>query len=149
MFAALAVVAVTAAGCGAVSRVTEGNPAAGKALFVSKCGSCHTLANAKTQGTVGPNLDDAFASVKRQGFHLSTIADVVRGQIAYPDTRPGTTCIRGPKYAAGKGLSCTSSPGMTANLVHGEDARDVAAYVAFCSADPSCTVKNQTVKIPS
>ena len=31
---------------------------AGKALFVSSCGSCHTLKDAGTSGAVGPNLDD-------------------------------------------------------------------------------------------
>ena len=32
----------------------------GKALFASAgCGSCHTLADAGSSGTVGPNLDDA------------------------------------------------------------------------------------------
>jgi hypothetical protein len=105
-----------AAGCGAVARVTSGNPAVGKTLFVSKCGSCHTLANAKTQGTIGPNLDYAFASVKQQGFHLSTIVDVVRGQIAYPDARPGTICEKTAKTKAGKGLT-NLMQGMTANLV--------------------------------
>ena len=138
-----------AAGCGAVARITSGNPAVGKTLFVSKCGSCHTLANAKTQGTIGPNLDYAFASVKQQGFHLSTIVDVVRGQIAYPDARPGTICEKTAKTKAGKGLSCTSSQGMTANLVHGQNARDVSVYVGLCSADPKCEVKNETVKVPS
>jgi len=146
---ALGAVMLLAAGCGAVSRVTSGNPAAGKTLFVAKCGSCHTLAVAKTQGTIGPNLDDAFASVKKQGFHLSTIVDVVRGQIAYPDERPGTICTRGVKAKAGKGLTCTSTQGMTANLVHGQDARDVSVFVGLCSADPSCVVKNETVKVPS
>ena len=53
---ALGAVVLLAAGCGAVARVTSGNPATGKTLFVAKCGSCHTLANAKTQGTIGPNL---------------------------------------------------------------------------------------------
>jgi mono/diheme cytochrome c family protein len=39
---------------------TEGDPAAGKETFASAgCGSCHTLADAGTSGTVGPNLDDA------------------------------------------------------------------------------------------
>ena len=36
----------------------KGDPAKGKALFVANCGSCHTLADAGTSGTVGPNLDD-------------------------------------------------------------------------------------------
>ena len=42
----LGVIALLTAGCGAVARITSGNPAAGKALFVQKCGACHTLANA-------------------------------------------------------------------------------------------------------
>lgn len=38
----------------------EGDPEAGKAVFASSgCGSCHTLADAGTSGTVGPNLDEA------------------------------------------------------------------------------------------
>jgi mono/diheme cytochrome c family protein len=37
-----------------------GDPVAGKALFLkSGCTGCHTLADAKATGTVGPNLDDA------------------------------------------------------------------------------------------
>jgi hypothetical protein len=146
---------LAAAGCGAVAKVTSGNPANGKTLFVAKCGSCHTLAVAKTQGTIGPNLDYAFAADKGPLFssnpdsHLSTIVDVVRGQIAYPDTRPGTVCTKGLKSKAGKGLSCTSSQGMPANLVHGQDARDIAVFVGLCSANPACDVKNETVKIPS
>jgi cytochrome c553 len=42
----------------------EGDAAAGKEVFLgsSGCGSCHTLADAGTSGTVGPNLDDAQPS---------------------------------------------------------------------------------------
>jgi mono/diheme cytochrome c family protein len=35
----------------------KGDAAKGKAIFLASCGSCHTLADAKTTGTVGPNLD--------------------------------------------------------------------------------------------
>src|SRR5581483_4147254 len=35
----------------------KGDPAKGKSIFLTNCGSCHTLAAAKTSGTVGPNLD--------------------------------------------------------------------------------------------
>jgi cytochrome c6 len=35
----------------------KGDPAKGKTIFLSSCGSCHTLADAKTTGTIGPNLD--------------------------------------------------------------------------------------------
>jgi mono/diheme cytochrome c family protein len=38
----------------------KGDPTAGKALFgKSGCGSCHTLSDAHSTGTVGPNLDQA------------------------------------------------------------------------------------------
>jgi mono/diheme cytochrome c family protein len=42
----------------------EGNAAAGKEVFLgsSGCGTCHTLADAGTSGTVGPNLDDTQPS---------------------------------------------------------------------------------------
>jgi hypothetical protein len=39
----------------------QGDAAAGKQVFLGApaCGGCHTLADAGTSGTVGPNLDDA------------------------------------------------------------------------------------------
>ena len=41
----------------------EGDADAGKQVFASAgCGGCHTLAEAGTNGTVGPNLDDAKPS---------------------------------------------------------------------------------------
>ena len=42
----------------------EGNPAAGKEVFTANCGSCHTLADAGTTGTIGPNLDESQPSVE-------------------------------------------------------------------------------------
>lgn len=39
-----------------------GSTAAGKEIFVANCASCHTLADAGTTGTVGPNLDEAQPS---------------------------------------------------------------------------------------
>jgi cytochrome c553 len=36
-----------------------GDAGAGEAIFVQSCGSCHTLEEAGTSGTVGPNLDDS------------------------------------------------------------------------------------------
>jgi len=37
----------------------EGDATAGKVIFTANCGGCHTLADAGTSGTVGPNLDDS------------------------------------------------------------------------------------------
>jgi mono/diheme cytochrome c family protein len=126
--AILAAAAVIVAGCGAVGRFSGGDPGVGKALFKEKCGACHTLADAGTNANIGPNLDAAFAADKDPSFHkpsqaLTVIEDVVRGQIAYPESDPGT-----------------GSPGMTPNLVHGQDARDVSLYVAMCAANPKCGV---------
>jgi cytochrome c6 len=58
----------------------EGDPVAGKEIFLgsSGCGSCHTLADAGTSGTIGPNLDDAKPS-----FEL-VVDRVTNGQGAMP-----------------------------------------------------------------
>lgn len=110
-----ALVALLAAGCGSEGRVAEpGSTSKGKDLFVENCGQCHALADAGTQGVIGPNLDDAFDDIReREGFGESTIRDVVRGQIAYPVEDPPT-----------------GQPGMPANIVTGDDADAVATYVA-------------------
>jgi cbb3-type cytochrome c oxidase subunit III len=100
-------VAFALAGCGTGGKATShADQANGQKLFQSTCGGCHTLAAAGTSGTVGPNLDDAFRGDKQQHFKQSTITDVVLIQIRQP------------------------SPPMPKNLVKGEDAQDVAAYVA-------------------
>lgn len=106
--------ALLVAGCG--GEETTGREGAdrtsGKQLFASgsegkaSCGSCHTLADAGTAGTVGPNLDQALGYSCRQGFDEGTIYSVVLGQIDL------------------------ASGAMPPDLVTGQDAVDVAAYVA-------------------
>lgn len=58
----------------------EGDPVAGKGVFLgsSGCGACHTLADAGTSGTIGPNLDDAKPS-----FELA-VDRVTNGRGAMP-----------------------------------------------------------------
>jgi cbb3-type cytochrome c oxidase subunit III len=85
----------------------------GQKLFQAKCAGCHTLSAAGSQGTVGPNLDDAFRADKQQGFKESTIRDVVLVQIRQP-----------------------SAP-MPPSLVKGQDAQDVAAFVAAVAGTAS------------
>jgi mono/diheme cytochrome c family protein len=59
--AVLAAAATALAACGGGSGGTSTAPTPslghGGQLFVEKCGSCHTLAAAGTDGRVGPNLD--------------------------------------------------------------------------------------------
>ena len=40
----------------------EGDAVAGKSIFVTNCASCHTLGDAGTTGTIGPNLDESQPS---------------------------------------------------------------------------------------
>jgi sulfite dehydrogenase len=57
----------------------KGDPAKGKQIFAEKgCGGCHTLADAGSNGTVGPNLDDAKPS-----FELA-VTRVTEGRGAMP-----------------------------------------------------------------
>jgi cbb3-type cytochrome c oxidase subunit III len=96
------------AGCGTGGKApAKADQTNGQKLFTSAgCGGCHTLAAAGSVGTIGPNLDDAFAADKQQGFALSTIENVVLDQIREANLP------------------------MRQNLVKGQDAVDVAAYVA-------------------
>ena len=122
--------ALALAGCGTGSMAEGGNASNGKTLFLNgakleegeqpkpTCASCHTLAAAGAFGKAGPNLDDAFAFAhqaanKGDRFKENTIANVVLDQIRYPAENNIA-----PQYV------------MPADLVTGQDAIDVATYVA-------------------
>jgi mono/diheme cytochrome c family protein len=102
-------------GCGSEGIPDEAGVAQGKELFTGEgqCAGCHTLADAGSRSQVGPNLDDAFRHVREEGFDESSIRSLVRNQIAYPVEDP-----------------VSGESGMPADLVEGEDADAVAAYVA-------------------
>jgi mono/diheme cytochrome c family protein len=56
----------------------------GKQLFVKECGSCHTLADAATAGTIGPNLDYSFGAARSKiggGFDDSTFFQITLDQM--------------------------------------------------------------------
>lgn len=122
--AGLVAAALLAAGCGtggvasAGGRPDTGN---GQKLFTASCGSCHTLQAAGTTGTIGPNLDNAFAASVAQGYKQSSIENLVLDQI-----RLGSGTV--VTYTTGKKF--TPGTPMPANIVKGQDAIDVAAYVA-------------------
>jgi mono/diheme cytochrome c family protein len=105
---AVLLVAGGLAGCGGsgVSAPGQADLANGKTLFQNKCGYCHVLEDAGTNGAVGPNLDDAYAGSRIEGLKQSSFEALVRQQIDEAD------------------------PPMPRHLVSGDDARDVAAYVA-------------------
>src|SRR5215210_2129078 len=78
----LAAAVTGASGCGLTSQHT--NVVNGKQQFVSKCGTCHTLARAGTKGTAGPNLDESFTRARQDGLENSTFTGIVEGQITHP-----------------------------------------------------------------
>jgi plastocyanin len=117
-----AAAAALASGCGGVAS-GQANVIHGKEQFVAKCGVCHTLARAGTKGTAGPNLDEAFARARLDGFGESTFAGIVEQQILQPSKLTQVD----PK--TGK-----EGPGMPGNLLAGRDVGDVAAYVAMTAA---------------
>ena len=121
---ALGGLVAAAAGAGGCELTDAGtNLVNGKEQFVANCGSCHVLARAGTTGVVGPDLDQAFQRARQDGFGESTFAGVVAAQIDAPARRPS----RDPK--TGEEL-----PAMPADIVRGDDAEDVAAYVASAAA---------------
>jgi mono/diheme cytochrome c family protein len=126
--AAIAVVALLASGCGYGGVATAGDHPDlqnGQTLFASNCGYCHTLQAAGTSGTVGPNLDNAFATDRAQGYADSSIENVVLDQI-----RLGSGPIATYTHAEQGVKGLTPQTPMPANKVTGQDAIDVAAYVA-------------------
>jgi mono/diheme cytochrome c family protein len=114
LLAALAIL-VAAPGCG----TTDANVERGRILFVQKCGTCHTLAQAGTTAQVGPNLDDAFASAREVGENSDTIEGIVSAQVESP--RPVTD---------------NSAVSMPPGIVEGQDLVDVAAYVGTYAGVP-------------
>lgn len=98
--------ALVLAGCGS----SGGDAEAGKKLF-NACAGCHTLQDAGATGssnpaTGGPNLDDAFRQSREAGMPESQFAAVVHRWIQ------------------------EAQPPMPRDLLTGQDAKDVAAYVA-------------------
>jgi len=82
---------------------------ASRDLFVTNCGSCHTLAEAGTDGVVGPNLDDRLAPAgPAEGEAIDGTRDRVLSAI---------------ETGLGNGR-------MPAGILQGEQAVEVSQYVA-------------------
>jgi len=119
----LAGILAAAAAIGGCNFADSGtNVVNGKEQFVAKCGACHVLARAGSTGVVGPNLDEAFQRARQDGFGESTFEGLVHAQILHPALNPQVDPVTGREAS------------MPAGLVTGEDAEDVAAYVASAAA---------------
>lgn len=83
----------------------------GRELFGLHCGVCHTLAAANAVGKVGPDLDVIKPS---QSLVLHTI---------------NNGCLQNPP-PGNKSESCLGQGNMPANILQGQQAEDVAKFVA-------------------
>jgi mono/diheme cytochrome c family protein len=86
------------------------NQKSGRELFGQHCGVCHTLAGANAAGKVGPNLDILKPA---QSTVLNTI---------------NNGCLPNPPKGSNEG--CLGQGVMPAAVVQGQDAQNVAAFVA-------------------
>ena len=142
--AGLAAAALLAAGCGTGGVASAGGTPDlqnGQQLFSTNCGACHTLQAAATTGTIGPNLDTSFAMVRHEGYPDSTIENVVLDQIRLGSGQIATytTPQDFVKHCLPPGSAKCLSPTMPANIVSGQDAIDVAAYVASVAGQSGFT----------
>jgi mono/diheme cytochrome c family protein len=121
---ATALVAVLAlSGCGAQTTSRAGaSTAGGEELFVQRCGGCHVLAAARTLGTVGPNLDQAFGPARDDGFEDSTFFEVTLEQMKIP--------------GYGSPMPEFDNPDDPDNYLPEEDLVAIAAYVASVAGIP-------------
>jgi mono/diheme cytochrome c family protein len=119
-------------GCGTGGYTDQGSQGAGRDLFVQRCGGCHTLAEAGTNGKIGPNLDDAFAQAREAGMTSETFTQVVASQIRFPIETPvtGAPGMPGPDGTDGTLPKCDDVEG-DAFCVEDQDQAidDIAVYV--------------------
>jgi mono/diheme cytochrome c family protein len=113
--AAAAALCLPASGCGTTTASVDH----GRILFIEKCGTCHTLAEAGTTAQIGPNLDDAFASARAAGEGGDTIEGIVKAQVDFPRPANGD-----------------AEASMPPKVVEGQDLEDVAAYVGKWAGVP-------------
>jgi mono/diheme cytochrome c family protein len=133
---AVAAIAAVVAGCGN----SQPDLANGKRLYLGEvnkqyqkdhpkyqaCGGCHALGRAGTKANTGPDLDAAFAQARADGMTTKTVQGVVHDQINSP----------------------RRDSLMPADIVKGDDARDVAAYVAEVAGQPGRD-QGELAQIPS
>jgi len=166
---------VTLSGCGTGGYTSSGSQGSGKKLFIQACGGCHTLADAGTSGSIGPNLDDAFAQAREAGMTSDTFTQVVATQIKFPITHtstgaPGTwtrllredsagvgrtipiTPIRAldTRATGGRAIGAPVIPGQRKGPIRGGQSVTLdLAGIGPIPADASGVIGNATVLTPS
>jgi cytochrome c6 len=124
--------AAVLSGCGTGGYTSEGSQGAGKELFTQRCGGCHALADAGTNGRIGPDLDDAFAQAREAGMTSETFTQVVNDQVRFPieQTSTGAPGMPDPDGPDGTLPSCDDVEGDGFCVEDQEQAiQDVAVYV--------------------
>jgi mono/diheme cytochrome c family protein len=106
----VAAIALGASACGGSPVASSPDLSAGKQGFMTKCAACHTLAEAGAKGTLGPNLDASFLDQRLIGWKTTSYEAFVKRQIEDP------------------------TPPMPHGLAEGQDAANIAAYVAAVAA---------------
>jgi mono/diheme cytochrome c family protein len=98
------------------SRSVPSDLGKGKTLFVTNCGTCHTLYAAGTDGNFGPNLDITLAPA---------------GPPSGPTAKQTITATKGRVTNAIENGVDSSTPGrMPGGIISGQQAEQVADFVA-------------------
>lgn len=115
---------VIVAGCGSAA-APSADLNAGAQVFANSCASCHTLGAAGSQSQIGPNLDDSFRAARQAGMDEVQFRGVVR-----------------------RWIKIAQLP-MPRNIVTGQDAENVSAYVAsVAGTSPESTVRRAQPRPP-
>ena len=94
----------------------------GQSLFQTNCGTCHTLYAAGTDGNFGPNLDELLAPTgPPEGPKAQQTIEGTEGRVL---------------NAVENGVdSSTTSGRMPAGILNGEQAKEVAEFVAATAGE--------------
>jgi mono/diheme cytochrome c family protein len=92
----------------------------GQSLFQTNCGTCHTLYAAGTDGNFAPDLDELLAPNGPPEGNVKTI-EGTKGRV---------------ENAIKDGVDSTTTPGrMPAGIISGEQAEEVAEFVAHTAGE--------------
>jgi mono/diheme cytochrome c family protein len=114
--------AFRADGDSANAEPVPGDLKAGQSLFQTNCGTCHTLYAAGTDGNFAPNLDELLGPTgPPEGADAEQTIEATEGRVL---------------NAIEHGVdSSTTSGRMPAGIINGEQAKEVAEFVAATAGE--------------